>query len=267
MVPAARFGDSGRVQDCVTTSYQAPVKSEYAATAGFAAPGDILLSLVWKGGSSSCPAKRGRGPCQRVRPEVGAPHRARAMGTPGRPDDRLRMVEGALQKGLLQRCTPPPPPFARFASFGRSPSPAALRSAGADKRNRSRDAMRARGMPYNRMIPKSGYRFSDQIMRKRRSITPLSTIASRLNRRWDRFLARSCSASVARMERSVIRGRSISLNAAPGFRCASSRLQINKEAERRQAHVFRWSAPQTSLRSLRKPSASGAARAERGALA
>ena len=47
--------------------------------------------------------------------------------------------------------------------------------------------MRARGMPYNRMIPKSGYRFSDKIMRKRQSNTPLSTIASRLNRRWDRF--------------------------------------------------------------------------------
>ena len=30
------------------------------------------------------------GLAQRVRPEVGAPHRARAMGTPGRPDDRLR---------------------------------------------------------------------------------------------------------------------------------------------------------------------------------
>jgi hypothetical protein len=54
--------------------------------------------------------------------------------------------------------------------------------------------MRARGMPYNRMIPKSGYRFSDKIMRKRQSTTPPSTIASRLNRRWDRFLARSCSA-------------------------------------------------------------------------
>jgi len=49
-------------------------------------------------------------------------------------------------------------------------------------------------MPYNRMIPKSGYRFSDKIMRKRQSTTPPSTIASRLNRRWDRFLARSCSA-------------------------------------------------------------------------
>jgi hypothetical protein len=47
--------------------------------------------------------------------------------------------------------------------------------------------MRARGMPYNRMIPKSGYRFSDKIMRKRRSTTPLSTTASRLNRRWDRL--------------------------------------------------------------------------------
>ena len=47
--------------------------------------------------------------------------------------------------------------------------------------------MRARGMPYNRMIPKSGYRFSDKIMRKRQSTTPPSIIASRLNRRWDRF--------------------------------------------------------------------------------
>ena len=27
---------------------------------------------------------------QRVRPEAGQPHRASAMGTPGRPDDRLR---------------------------------------------------------------------------------------------------------------------------------------------------------------------------------
>jgi len=52
--------------------------------------------------------------------------------------------------------------------------------------------MRARGMPYNRMIPKSGYRFSDKIMRKRQSNTPLSTIASRLNRQWDRPSARSC---------------------------------------------------------------------------
>jgi hypothetical protein len=43
-------------------------------------------------------------------------------------------------------------------------------------------------MPYNRMIPKSGYRFSDKIMRKRQSTTPPSIIASRLkNRRWDRF--------------------------------------------------------------------------------
>jgi len=47
-------------------------------------------------------------------------------------------------------------------------------------------------MPYNRMIPKSGYRFSDKIMRKRQSTISPSTIASRLNRRWDRLSARSC---------------------------------------------------------------------------
>jgi len=179
------------------------------------------------------------GPCQRVRPEVGAPHRARAMGTPGRPDDRLRMLEGALQKGLLQRCTPPPPPFARFPSFGRSPSPAALRSAGADKRNRSRNAMRARGMPYNRMIPKSGYRFSDKIMRKRQSSTALSTIASRLNRRWDRLSARSCPASVARVEQRETRDGPFKLFDRP--------LQRNKEAERRQAH-FSFHEPHQRMR-------------------
>ncbi len=43
-------------------------------------------------------------------------------------------------------------------------------------------------MPYNRMIPKSGRRFSDKIMRKRQSTNPpSSTIASRLHRRWDRL--------------------------------------------------------------------------------
>ena len=61
------------------------------------------------------------------------------------------------------------------------------RFAGADKMISFSQRSCARGMPYNRMIPKSGYRFSDKIMRKRQSITPLSTIASRLNRRWDRF--------------------------------------------------------------------------------
>ncbi len=54
----------------------------------------------------------------------------------------------------------------------------------------SRGAMCARGMPYNRMIPKSGCRFSDKIMRKRQSTIPPSIIASCLNRRWDRLSAR-----------------------------------------------------------------------------
>jgi hypothetical protein len=53
----------------------------------------------------------------------------------------------------------------------------------------------------------------------------------------------------------------------PGFAALHPGYETKKEAERRQAHVFRWSAPQTSLRSLRKPSASGAACAERSALA
>jgi hypothetical protein len=96
-------------------------------------------------------------------------------------------------------------------------------------------------MPYNRMIPKSGYRFSDKIMRKRQSNTPPSTIASRLKK-----------PAVGPVFGSIML-------------CA--RTTNKKEAERRQAHVFRWSAPQTSLRSLRKPSASGAARADRSALA
>ncbi len=34
------------------------------------------------------------GPSQRVRPEVGHPHRACAMGTPARPDDELREEPG-----------------------------------------------------------------------------------------------------------------------------------------------------------------------------
>jgi hypothetical protein len=59
---------------------------------------------------------------------------------------------------------------------------------------------------------------------------------------------------VARMERSEIRGRSTSLNAAPGLRCASSGLRRKKEAERRQAHSPS-SAP------------AGAARVQRDALA
>ncbi len=110
-------------------------------------------------------------------------------------------------------------------------------------RFRSRGAMRVRGMPYNRMIPKSGYRFSDKIMRKRQSTTPLSTIASRLNRRWDRLSARSCSANTSPSLASLTR---------------ATKQRNKKEAERRQAHVFRWSASadaaratQTSVRSLR----------------
>ena len=46
----------------------------------------------------------------------------------------------------------------------------------------------------------------------------------------------SSAKAVARMERSEIRGRPTSLNAAPGLRCAPSRLQ-KKEAERRQTYV------------------------------
>ena len=78
--------------------------------------------------------------------------------------------------------------------------------------------MCARGMLCNRMIPKSGYRFSDKIMRKRRSTTSPSTIASRLNRRWDRLSARSCSASVARIEQREIRdGPFQAFRSSPGF--------------------------------------------------
>jgi hypothetical protein len=46
----------------------------------------------------------------------------------------------------------------------------------------------------------------------------------------------SSAKAVARMERSEIRGRPTSLNAAPGLRCAPSGLQIKREAERRQTH-------------------------------
>jgi len=58
----------------------------------------------------------------------------------------------------------------------------------------------------------------------------------------------------------------LSFSIVPGFHFVQPGLQQlqttnKKKAERRQADVFRWSAPQTSLRSLRKPSASGAARA------
>src|SRR5271167_4053752 len=58
MVPAARFGDSGRVQDRVTTSYQAPVKGEYAATARICC---ARSHLVIPGGPLSPRAGRGLG--------------------------------------------------------------------------------------------------------------------------------------------------------------------------------------------------------------
>jgi hypothetical protein len=51
----------------------------------------------------------------------------------------------------------------------------------------------------------------------------------------------SVAERVARMERSAIRGRSIGLCVAPGFRCAPPGLRKNerkKEAERRQTHLF-----------------------------
>jgi len=113
-------------------------------------------------------------------------------------------------------------------------------------------------MTNRRMFSRRNARPRHAIQRVKK--TPLSTIASRLNRRWDRLSARSCSANTSPgFTEPVIGpatlGRTRWFN--PGYE-----IQINKkEAERRQAHVFRWSAPQTSLRSLRKPSASGAARA------
>jgi hypothetical protein len=65
---------------------------------------------------------------QRVRPEVGAPHRASAMGTPDRPDDRLR--DEAIQSTYRG---------AGLFRFARNDA----------KKLPSRDAMCARGMPYN----------------------------------------------------------------------------------------------------------------------
>src|SRR5208282_862430 len=105
---------------------------------------------------------------------------------------------------------------------------------------------------YARMIPKSGYRFSDKIMRKRRK--PFRRAASRHAR-----------AGGGTGFGSIMLGASYSFSlrwvSLHSTHPANYKQQIKKEAERRQAHVFRWSAPQTSLRSLRKPSASGAARA------
>ncbi len=67
--------------------------------------------------SSSCPAKRGRGTTLRSRVVEGA-----------------SAVRSSEPPEWRRVCTPPPPPC------GRSPSPAAFHSAGADKHNRSRGA-------------------------------------------------------------------------------------------------------------------------------
>ncbi len=91
-----------------------------------------------------------------------------------------------------------------------------------------------------------------------RKIDPRSRIASRLRRRWNRLSARSCPTNKRKAcspdERSDIRGRSTSLNAAPGYRFAHPGYQ-EREAERRQAHQSK------------PPRLTGAARAKRRALA
>ena len=95
----------------------------------------------------------------------------------------------------------------------------------------SRDAIRARGMPYNA------------------SKTPPSTIASRLNRRWDRLRldharrTKTCPSWVSALGRTS--GRTRWLN--PPYKLQTTN---KKEAERRQAHVFRWSASSDAARAL-----------------
>ena len=65
-------------------------------------------------------------------------------------------------------------------------------------------------------------------------MTPPSTIASCLNRRWDRPSVRSCSAHVARIEQSEIRGTAFKLVGRPRVSLRSTRATNKKEAERRE---------------------------------
>jgi hypothetical protein len=94
---------------------------------------------------------------------------------------------------------------------------------------------------YARMIPKSGYRFSDKIMRKKDHsqnrpaeqdrVTPEPAVGPV-------FGSIMLCEQVARMERSAIRERWSGSDAVPGFHFVQPGLQTTnkREAERRQAH-------------------------------
>ena len=91
------------------------------------------------------------------------------------------------------------------------------------------------------MIPKSGYRFSDKIMRKKDHsqnrpaeqdrVTPEPAVGPV-------FGSIMLCEQVARMERSAIRERWSGSDAVPGFHFVQPGLQTTnkREAERRQAH-------------------------------
>ena len=100
---------------------------------------------------------------------AGAECKARLSSSPnacGGGQPRICAVEGASAATLAAMLTPPPPCSAW------SPSPLRFTSRGRIKEIRSRGAIRARGLfdsfaPPHRMIPKSGVRFSDKIMRNK----------------------------------------------------------------------------------------------------